>query len=92
MVFYYLLPLFSRWDNALPAADLEALLVRPSRIVLDAAEAAFAEVVFLGALVWLKALPDAVFELLPEDLLVRVFDALDAAFFPVTFFGMPGLR
>jgi len=90
--YFFFFAAFSRWDNALPAADFEALLVRPSRRVLDAAEAAFAEVVFLGALVWLKALPDDVFELLPVDLLVRVFDALEAAFFPVTFFGMSGLR
>jgi hypothetical protein len=88
---YFFFPLFSLWDKALPAADLEALLVRPSFSTLDAAEAALAEVVFWGALVWLRALPDAVLELLPVDLLVRVFAALKAAFFPVTFFVMSGL-
>ena len=90
--YFFFFPLFSRWDKALPAAVLETLLVRPSRRTLDAVEAAFAEVVFLGALVWLRALPAAVFEPLPVDLLVMVFDALEAAFLPVTFFGMSGLR
>ena len=37
------------WDRAEPAADFEAALVRPSRSVLDAAEAAAGDVTFLGA-------------------------------------------
>ena len=90
--YFFFLAAFSRWDKALPAAVLDALLVRPSRRTLDAVEAAFAEVFFLGALVWLRALPAAVFEPFPVDLLVMVFEALEAAFFPVTFLGMSGLR
>jgi len=38
-------------DNADPAADLDALLVRPSRSVFDAALAALELVCFFGALV-----------------------------------------
>ncbi len=71
-------------DSALPAADFEALLVLPSLSVFDAAVAARAEVVFLGALVCASALAAAVFDALPVDLLVNVFDAFDAALDPVT--------
>lgn len=72
----------------LPAADFEALLVRPSRNVFDAAVAAFVEVVFLGALRCDKALPEDVFVVLPVLLLRSVFDADEPAFFPVTFLPM----
>jgi len=64
---------------------LDAALVRPSRSVLDAAEAAFAEVTFLGALRWERALPPAVLDFLPVDPLRIVLDAAVAALFPVTF-------
>ena len=64
---------------------MDAALVRPSRSVLDAAEAAFAEVTFLGALRWERALPPAVLDFLPVDPLRIVLDAAVAALFPVTF-------
>jgi len=70
-------------ESALPAADFEAALVRPSRITLEAALAAFDEVVFLGASVCESALPAAAFDLEPVEPLCSVFDALDAAFAPV---------
>ena len=73
------------WDNALAAADLEALLVRPSRSVFEAAVAALDEVCFAGAFLWDSALPAADFDFDPTDLPFNVFEALDAAFFPVTF-------
>ena len=44
--FYFLF--FSRWDNALPAADLESLPVLLSRNTLDAFEATFLLVTFLA--------------------------------------------
>ena len=53
--------------KALPAADFEALLVRPSFNTDEAALAAFVEVVFLGALVWANALPAAVLDFAPVD-------------------------
>lgn len=68
------------WDSALPAADFELALVRPSRSTLDAALAAVEEVTFLGALVCESALPPAVLEVLLVLLLAIVFDAADAAF------------
>lgn len=71
--------------NALPAADLDALLVLPSRSVFDAAEAAFLEVCRFGVPVCDRALPAAFLDVFPVDLEVRVFDALEAAFFPVVF-------
>ena len=40
--------LFFLWARAEPAADFEALLVRPSRRTFDASDAAFAEVTFEG--------------------------------------------
>lgn len=73
------------WARALPAADFELLLVRPSLSVLDAAEAAFEEVCFFGADFWERALPAAVFDVLPVEPLVSVFAALEAAFCPVLF-------
>ena len=69
----------------LPAADFDALLVLPSRKTFDAALAAFFEVTLLGAFVCDKALPAAVLDLRPVDLLLSVFDALLAAFGLVTF-------
>jgi hypothetical protein len=61
------------------------LLVRPSRSVFEAADAALEDVVFLGALDWESALPAALFDALAVDLLVSVLDALDAALPPVVF-------
>lgn len=69
----------------LPAADFDALLVLPSRKTFDAALAALFEVTLLGAFVWDKALPAAVLDLRPVDLLLSVFDAFLAAFGLVTF-------
>ncbi len=71
-------------ERALPAADFEVLLVRPSRRVLEAAFAAVDEVVFLGAFVCDSALPAAFFEVELVELLRSVFEALDAAFLLVT--------
>src|SRR5690606_22558245 len=62
-----------------PAADFEALLVRPSKRVLDAALAARDPVWRLGVPVCESALPPAVFERAPVILFVSVFDALLAA-------------
>lgn len=42
---------FRFWDRVLAAADLDALLLRPSLRTFDAADAAFAEEVRLGAFV-----------------------------------------
>ena len=72
-------------DNALPAADFDALLVRLSRKTDDAELAAFFEVTLLGAFVWERALPAAVFDLPPVLLLRRVLEALFAALGRVTF-------
>jgi hypothetical protein len=74
----YVFPFPCFWERALPAADFDALLVRPSRRVFEAAEAALAEVVLLDP-VWDSALPAADLDAWPVDLLVRVFDALDEA-------------
>lgn len=71
--------------SALPAADFELSLVRPSRNVFEAALAAVADVSFLGALVCERALPAAVLDALLVDLSFRVFEALDAEVLPVTF-------
>lgn len=78
-------------DSALPAADLEVPLVLPSRSVLEAALAAFSDVVSLGALVWVSALPAADFDALPVEPLDSVFEALLAAALPVTFFAISDL-
>ena len=77
-------------ESALPAAVFEVLLVRPSRSVFEAAEAALGDVTFLGAFRCDSALPPAVFDVFPVDLLRRVLDALVAALPPVVFrFVMP---
>ena len=81
---YFFLPL-DFCARALPAADFDALLVRPSRRVLEAAEAAFELVCFFGALRWDNALPAADLDFLPVEPDRIVFDALLAALFPVTF-------
>ena len=73
------------WVNALPAADLEALLVRLSRSVFEAAVAALDEVCFAGAFLCDSALPAADCDFDDTDLFFNVFEALEAAFFPVTF-------
>jgi hypothetical protein len=79
-------------DKVLPAADFDALDVRPSRSTALAADAAFADETFFGALVCDKALPldVLVFALVEEDF--RVDEAARAGPFPVTFdFDMAGL-
>ena len=73
-----------RWDRALPAADLDVLLVRRSRKVFDAADAAFPPVVFLGALRCESALPAALFDFMLVPFFCNVLEAEDAAFLPVT--------
>lgn len=84
---FCLLPLLpcppSFWDNALPAADFEVLLVRPSLTTFDAECAADFEVVLFGAPVCESALPADVFDLSPVESSVKVLDALDAALRPV---------
>lgn len=90
----YFRPFFEEglWDNVLPAAAFEAFEVRPSRSTPLAAEAAFAEVTFLGAFVCDKALPLEALVFAPVDADRRVEEAERAAPFPVTFdFDMAGL-
>lgn len=82
---YFFLPADGFCDKELPAADFDALLVRPSFKTDDAALAALGEVTFAGALVWESALPAAVFEVNPALPLRRVLEALLAAFGLVTF-------
>jgi hypothetical protein len=69
-------------DRALPADDFETLLVRPSRNVLEAAEAAFFDVTFVVRLC-ASALPAALFDFFPADALRSVLDAAVAALLPV---------
>jgi hypothetical protein len=72
------------WERALPAADLAALLVLPSRNTFEAAFDAFSDVVSLGALLCVSALAAAVFTVLLVE--VRsAFEALFAALPPVVF-------
>ena len=71
--------------NALPAADLEVLLVLPTRRVFEAAVAAGFDVCFLGAFLCESALPAADLDFDPVDLLFKVLEAADAAFLLVTF-------
>jgi hypothetical protein len=71
-------------ESALPAADFDALLVRPSLSVFDAAVAASLDVDFDGAFVCERALPAADFDFALVDLLERVSEALEAAVLPVT--------
>jgi len=84
-IHYFLLLADGLCDNALPVADFDALLVRPSRKTDDAELAAFAEVTRLGAFVWESALPAAVFDFVPVLPLLRVLEALLAALGLVTF-------
>lgn len=84
VVFGYLPRLLGVCANALPAADFEALLVRPSRSVFEAADAAVWLVCLAGALRCDRALPPAVFDASPVDLLESVLDALVAAGLLVT--------
>ncbi len=79
----YFFLLFPAWESALPAADFEAALVRPSRNTPEAALAACGDVVLFGALVCERALPAALRDLAPVEPLVSVFDAFDAALPPV---------
>jgi hypothetical protein len=64
---------------------LEDLLVRPSRRVFEAADAALLEVVFLGVPVWDRALPAAALEVRDVLLSRSVLEDFDAAFDPVVF-------
>jgi len=70
----------------LPAALFDALLVRPSRRTFDAALAAADEVLSLGALLWVRALPAAFLEFAPVDELFNTFAALFATLGLVPFF------
>ena len=65
------------WDNALPAADLDDVEVRPSLITLDAAVAARLDVVSVLVLDCVSALPAAVLEAFPVE---GDFKTLEAAF------------
>jgi len=58
--------------------------VRPSRSAFEAADAAGADVTFLGALRWDNALPPADLDAAPVESLRSVFDAALAAREPVT--------
>jgi len=71
------------WARALPAADLDVLLVRPSFSVLEAAVAAFLEVVFLGALVWESALPAVDPDLEYGLLLGMAMETLETTLLPI---------
>ena len=85
--FPYFLPFFfdGVCAKALAAADLEALLERPSDSVLEAADAAFLLVCFFGAEVCDNALPAADLDFVPVDLEASVFDAFLATDLLVTF-------
>ena len=73
------------WTNALPAADFDDLDVRPSDRVFEAAVAVLVEVCLFGAFRCDKALPAAVLDLFPVDLLLKVLEAALAALLRVTF-------
>jgi hypothetical protein len=60
--FYFVFFVEGLCAKALPAADFDSLLVRPSNNTFDAAEAAFADVNFSGALVCDSALAAAVLD------------------------------
>ena len=87
-VFHFFPRRDGRWASVLPAADFDLALVRPSRSVFEAAVAALAEETRLGALVWDRALPADVLDVLPVPELLRVADAARAAFLPVTLVAM----
>jgi len=72
-----------RCASAEPAALFDALLVRPSRNTVDAAEAALAEVTLLGD-TCASALPALALEFLPVDVLVKTVEARVATFGLVT--------
>jgi len=59
--------------------------VWPSDRVFEAAVEAFVDVCLFGAFRCDKALPAAVLDLLPVDLLLKVLEAALAALLPVTF-------
>ena len=65
-------------DRALPAADFDAALVRPSRSTLEAAVAACADVCSWGAPFCVSALPAALLEALPVDWLDSTLEAAEA--------------
>ena len=75
-----------RCVSALPAADFESLLERPSESVLDADLPAAVEVCFSGAFRCDNALPAADLDFADVDELESVFDALVAAGLEVTSF------
>ena len=83
--YYYFFGFVAFYERALPAADLDDLLVLPSLSTFEAAVAALVLVCFAGDLVCDNALAAAILELAPVDLPDRVFDALVAAFVLVTF-------
>ena len=70
-------PVFWVWDSAEPAADFDAVPVRPSRSTFEADVAAFFEVTFCVP-VCDSALPAAVLEELPAELLESTDDAFAA--------------
>ncbi|MBA2291684.1 MAG: hypothetical protein H0W15_04425 [Gemmatimonadales bacterium] len=74
------------WASALPAADLVAEAVLPSRSAFDAAVAAVAEV-FLLVFRCASADPAADFDVFAVSELLRVFEAFEAAAFEVFFVG-----
>jgi hypothetical protein len=88
--YYFLLPVFC--ERALPAADLEVALVRPSLSVLDAADAALLDVVSVGELRCVSALPAADFDDLLVDGLDRVLEAVEAAALLVCFLAIYASR
>ena len=69
--------------SALPAADFDVALVRPSRRVLDAFFATAADVFRFGDFRCDRALPAALFDFGEVERLFSVLDAFVAAFFPV---------
>lgn len=77
--------------SAEPAADLDAVLVRPSLNTAEAVLAAFGEVILDGATCD-KALPAALFDGLPVDVLDKTEDDLLATLELVTFLVIVCLR
>lgn len=76
---------YSRWVNALAAADFDVLLVRPSRSTEEASLAAWVEVSFSRDFACDRALAAAVLDLADVDLLCRVLDAFVAVLLLVAF-------
>jgi hypothetical protein len=70
-------------DSALPAADFDVDEVRPSRKTLDAAVAAFFDVVSVLDLLCVNVLPAAIFDAFPVSGERNVLEAALAAAGPV---------